>query len=221
MKKRILTPLCLLLCGLININARHVTFLNASVDKKGENLIITYYLDETSDIEMFFSPTGRDADYRKLWESEVSGACGENIGKGSKKVTWKVLKNYGCLITSEARIKIVASKSELAENFKNSPMGQMVSSFQSTSDRATSSRSASSADTYETISKPLTLCALGKEQNTEPQYDLSILCRPSILPSDNKIYIGYEYKSNYSPNGVAPKIDVSMIQPDGSVDCSI
>ena len=56
MKKQLIS-LCLLVCGLININARHVSLIDATVDKKGENVIITYDLDETSNIEMFFSPT--------------------------------------------------------------------------------------------------------------------------------------------------------------------
>ena len=212
MKKQLIS-LCLLVCGLININARHVSLINATVDKKGENVIITYDLDETSNIEMFFSPTGKDDDYRQIWKSEVSGACGENVGKGSKKVTWKALKNYGCIITSEGRIKIIASKSELAENFKNSPMGQIVNSFQSSSNKSTSS-----SDKYEAISKPLTLCVLGKEQSQEPQYNLRIICSSFLNSKDNIVYIGYEYQSNYSTKGVVPKLDLSMIQPDGSIE---
>ena len=203
----------MLVCGLININARRVSLIDATVDKKGENVIITYNLDETSNIQMFFSPTGEDEDYREIRKSEVLGACGENVGKGNKKVTWKALKNYGCIITSEGRIKIIASKSELAENFKNSPMGQMVSSFQSSSNKSTPS-----PEKYEAISKPLTLCVLGKEQNIEPQYNLRVTCGSFIHPNDNVVYIGYEYKSNYSTKGVVPKLDLGMIQPDGSIE---
>ena len=68
----------MLVCGLININARRVSLIDATVDKKGENVIITYDLDETSNIEMFFSPTGKDDDYRQIWKSEVSGAIPKN-----------------------------------------------------------------------------------------------------------------------------------------------
>lgn len=79
---------------------------NVRVQQKGKDIIITYDLEQTSDVTVYVS-TGLSTTFRIL--KKVEGAVGEKVHKGTNLViTWHPLEEMESFIANDVRFKVEA-----------------------------------------------------------------------------------------------------------------
>lgn len=92
---------------------------NVDFFAEGDNVIITYDLDDTaSTISVFLSENG--GDWQQL--SQVSGDVGENIPAGNKRIAWNIYKEKRKGVSDNVRFAVVPnytkpSKETLPDSF--------------------------------------------------------------------------------------------------------
>lgn len=188
------TILACALCLSFMAYARSVSNVQAVLNESGDKVIITYQLDEKSKIEVYFSPTGLDEDYVRLYQG-LTGAKGVGVSKGKKKtIEWNPsLDGYRSFVRDEVRFKVVAkaptdNASELFSGFKPQ-------------------KSDNASEHHEGESDIIPLVYV--PQGDVPNYD--IIVKPdSIANADSKVTLVINSNYRYDPS-----VDVKAILPDG------